>query len=153
MGIAEGLGALKTGFEIAHAINQRVKEGKLFPNEIADQLLHLQQLILDSQRALNDAAEEIRNLREQVAASKKLDEMDRDLEWIADGGFWVRKSENEAGKAIAYCPLCWGDARKLVPLNPGSAGGHYFCPIHKSSHSTAGYRRRLDEQMRRPNNW
>jgi hypothetical protein len=43
MGIESGLSALKSGFDIARTINQRIKEGKSYPNEIADQLLQLQQ--------------------------------------------------------------------------------------------------------------
>ncbi len=140
MEIAAGLGALKTGFDLANAINQRVKEGKLYPNEIADQLLRLQQLILDSQRALNDAAEEIRILKERIAISESTDEVEKDLDYVTDGGFFIRKSEKEAGKEVPYCPLCWGDNNKLVPLNPSGNHGLHICGIHKSRHETQSYR-------------
>src|SRR5271165_3607204 len=109
MDIASGLSALKSGFDISRTINQRIKEGKSYPNEIADQLLQLQQLMLDSQRALNDAAEEIRVLKEGIAALEEMKQCEQDLEWVADGGFWVRKSEKDSGVTIFYCPLCWGD--------------------------------------------
>jgi len=156
MAIAEGLGALKSAFDIGHAINQRIREGKLYPNEIADQLLQLQQLIIDSQRALNDAAEEIRELKEQLATLQRDDEIVKDLEYISDGGFYSRKSERESGTVVAYCPLCWGDAKKLVPLNPREGKGNYFCAIHKSSYSTAAFRSRQAQQrdaFNRRNSW
>ena len=138
MDIASGLSALKSGFEISRTINQRIKEGKSYPNEIADQLLQLQQLMLDSQRALNDADEEIRKLKEEIVGLKGTQLLEQDLEWVEDGGFWVRKSERDLGIAIRYCPLCWGDGQKLVPLNPASGRGVFVCALHKSSHETQG---------------
>jgi hypothetical protein len=132
---------LKSAFDIGNAISQRVKEGKQFPNEIADQLLHLQQLILESQRALNDAAEEIRELKEQLAASQRAVETNKDLEWVSDGGFWILKSDREKGSNIPYCPACWGETSKLIPLNPGNGHGYYTCSIHKLQHSTEAARR------------
>lgn len=142
MPIAEGLGALKTAFDIGHAINQRVKEGKLYPNEIADQLLQLQQLILESQRSLNDAAEEIRTLKDRLSASDRTREIEQDLEYAQDGGFFVRKSERAVGKFINYCPVCWGENQKLVPLNPMTGEGFFKCTVHNSLYETAAYRRR-----------
>ena len=139
MDIASGLGALKSAFDIGHNINQRLKEGKSYPNEIADQLLQLQQLVLDSQRALNDAAEEIRLLKERLAAYERTDALEKDLEWVADGGFYIRKSEQQAGKQIAYCPLCWGENKKVIPLNIKIGHGYYTCEIHKTSHQTRAY--------------
>ena len=146
MDIASGLSALKSGFDISRTINQRIKEGKSYPNEIADQLLQLQQLMLDSQRALNDAAEEIRTLKEEIAVLKETGKIEQDLEWVEDGGFWVRKSETSSGTAICYCPLCWGDGKKLVPLNPISGKGVFQCALHNSSHETQAYRNYVRQQ-------
>lgn len=143
MDIASGLNALKSGFDISRTISQRIKEGKSYPHEISDQLLQLQQAMLDSQRALNDAAEEVKALKEEIATLKGTDQLQQDLEWVEDGGFWVRKSERVSGTAICYCPLCWGDSRKLVPLNPVSGRGIYRCAIHNSSHETQAYRNYL----------
>jgi len=140
MDIASGLSALKSGFDISRTINQRIKEGKSYPNEIAEQLLQLQQLMLDSQRALNDAAEEIRALKQEVTALQGMEQIQQDLEWVEDGGFWIRKSERESGTTIHYCPLCWGDGKKLVPLNPTSGSGYFRCALHNSSHETRAYR-------------
>jgi hypothetical protein len=139
--ITEGLAALKTAFELGYTINQRVKEGKLQAPEITDLLLRLQQSILDSQRALNEAAEEVRELKEQLAAKNELEELQKDMLWVNDGGFWLRKSDREAGNHIPYCPLCWGEKRNLVPLNLLLKQGRYRCDIHKSYYETDSYRR------------
>jgi hypothetical protein len=151
MPITTGFNALKTAFDIGNAINQRVKENKIYPNEIAAQLLHMQQLILESQQALNEAAEEIRLLKEQAAARNRDEELERDMEWQQDGGFWIRKSDQSAGKHIPYCPLCWGDNKRLVPLNPSSGLGYFQCPIHKSSHETNAYKAHCERQERSMN--
>lgn len=143
MGIVEGLGALKTGFDIANSINQRVKEGKLYPNEIADQLLRLQQAMIDSQRALMDAENEIKALKEKIAADNQTKQVDQDLEWVEDGGFFISKTDKSLGKLIRYCPLCWRTTNKLVPLNPQSGHGHFRCDIHHSNHETQAYRDHL----------
>ena len=62
------------------------------------------------------------------------------MEYVDDGGFYVRKSERDNGKSIPYCPLCFKSDGKVVPLNPGTNSGRYSCSIHESSHTTAaGY--------------
>lgn len=151
MGIAEGLAALKSGFEISNTIAQRVKEGKLSAPETSDLLLLLRERILDSQAALNQAAEEIRELREQIAKRDKKEEIENDLQYVGDGGFFVRKSEQAAGTDIAYCPLCWGSDSKLVVLNPGTGHGHYYCRIHSASYETAKWRERQRDGVARMN--
>jgi len=142
MNIAAGLTAIKSGFDISSTIAQRVKEGKLSPAEINDLLLRLREALLDSQSALNQAAEENRALREELSNNNWTAEIEKDLRYVADGGFFVRNSEQAAGTEIVYCPLCWGSDSKLVPLNPGSGTGHYYCSIHKASYETASYRER-----------
>jgi hypothetical protein len=141
MDIASGLGALKSGFDIANAINQRVKEGKLYPNEIAEQLLHLQQAMLDSQRALNDASDEIKSLRTEL---EKRNELEADKKWEPDGSFYRRKSDVEAGRDIPYCPLCWETSSRAVPLNPQNIG-RYECALHQTYYSTSKW----DDEVRR----
>jgi hypothetical protein len=102
--------------------------------------------MLDSQGDLYAAAEEIRILKEEIATLKETEQFEQDLEWVADGGFWVRKSEKASGVAICYCPLCWGDGKKLVPLNPISGKGVFRCALHDSSHETQAYRNWVRQQ-------
>src|ERR1035437_8586619 len=139
MDIAGGLGALKKDFDISNAIRQRIKEEKLFPNEILEQLLNLQQAMLESQTALNDAAEQIRLLKEELSRRDRAAELEKDLEYVNDGGFYIRKSEHESAKDIRYCPACWGKDGRLVPLNPGSGHGLFTRNIHKVEYETRQY--------------
>lgn len=151
MDIATGITALKSGFDIAKIVRDALKEEKVDRNKIADQLMQLQQKLLESQESLNDAADEIRNLKQRIAASAELADVKQDLEWVDDGGFWVLKSDQANGRRIPYCPLCWGENAKLVPLTKTSQHGFYRCSIHDSSHETQGYRDYLQAQNRQMN--
>jgi len=146
--VGSGLGAIKSGFEISNAIRQRIKEGKLFPSELLEMLTNLQQNLLDSQAALNEAAEQIRVLNEELSKQNRADELEKDLEYVNDGGFYIRKSERDAGKRIPYCPVCWGKDGKLVPLNPVSNHGFFRCDVHDASHQTQQYDQWLRAQNR-----
>jgi|NGEPerStandDraft_6_1074524.scaffolds.fasta_scaffold54051_2 hypothetical protein len=140
MDIGSGIAALKAGFDISATIAQRIKEGKLSASEISDLLLKLREALLDSQAALIQAAEENRVLKEELANNNRITEVEKDLQYRNDGGFYVRASEVADGREIPYCPLCWGNERKLVPLNPGDGSGYYYCSIHKAPYETARYR-------------
>ena len=140
MAIAEGLTAIKTGFDLAKSIAEYVKQEKPDPNEISSRLLLLQQYMLDSQSALNGAQEEIQQLKNQIEEQKRLQDIASDMEYVEDGGFYIRKSEKAAGKTIAYCPLCWKAANADVPLNHGSGKGLFRCGIHNESYETEAYR-------------
>jgi hypothetical protein len=95
---------------------------------------------------LNDAAGNIRALEEELARRDRTAEIESDLEYVNDGGFYVRKSEQTEGKNKPYCPVCWGSDKKLVPLNPGTGNGHFSCDIHKSNHQTETYRNFLKQE-------
>ncbi|MBI1956063.1 MAG: hypothetical protein HYS38_06675 [Acidobacteria bacterium] len=138
--IAGGLAALRTGFDVAKHIGEIVKGEEVDRNAVANELLLLKSLMLDSQEALNTAVEEHRQLKNQIEEQNRLAEIAADMEYVEDGGFFIRKSEKAAGKAIAYCPLCWKAAKADVPLNPQGGRGHFTCKIHNSSHETAAYR-------------
>ena len=140
MDIVSGVAAFKSGFEVAKSIGELVKQEHIDANEIASRLLLLKSLMLDSQSALNDAQEEQRRLKEELAAGNWIKEIEADLEMVPDGQFYVRKSEKAKGQCIPYCPACWGDAHKLVPLNAQGNRGMFRCDIHKSAYETEAYR-------------
>lgn len=143
--IAGALSAVKSGFDIAKSIREQVKRPDIDANEVSSQLLLLQQVMLDTQKALNDAQEEIQELKNQLAQKDAVATIDEDLEYVSDGGFYVRKSESATGKRIPYCPICWGENKKLVPLNPSGGNGYYKCGIHTSGgFETTEYRRRME---------
>ncbi len=93
--------------------------------------------MLDENWKLKD---ENRSLKEKIEEQRKLLEISEDMEYVQDGGFYVKKSEKNDGKSIPYCPLCWTVNKIAAPLNPGSAIGFYACNIHKSQYHTAAYR-------------
>ena len=150
MPIAEGLAAIKTGFDVAKNIAEYVKQGKIDPNEIASRLLVLQQYMLDSQSGLNDAQEEIRQLKIQLEEQKKLQQIADDMEYVDDGGFYIKKSEKAAGKKIPYCRLCWTKDGKAVALSSNN-NGYFRCDHDGSHYATVAYRNR--QQQRRPNSY
>lgn len=141
-----GLTAIKTGLDLLKSINELVKQKKLDPTEIGNRLIALHGYLLDSREALGDAQQEIQKLHEQITSLQRDKDMEADLEHVQDGGFYVRKSELSTGQYIPYCPLCWGQQRKLIPLNPVHGEGYWRCDIHKSSHFTEKYRQRDDHE-------
>ncbi|OFW32081.1 MAG: hypothetical protein A3J28_08425 [Acidobacteria bacterium RIFCSPLOWO2_12_FULL_60_22] len=135
--VGTALGALKTISEIAKNVNSI---------ELTQKIIELQKSIFEMHQQMTELSDDNRNLKNQVEEQKKLQEIDEDMEFVEDGGFFIRKSEREAGTNIAYCPVCWGDSRKSVPLNPVSGNGFFRCEIHKSAYQTEAYR----NQPKRP---
>jgi hypothetical protein len=116
--------------------------------ELYDKLISLQtdaMAILDENWKLKD---ENRALKGELETQKQRQNVQDDVEWIEDGGFFIRKSERQAGKTIRYCPLCFTASNMaLVPLNSRANPGIYGCDIHKSSYRTREY----DEHVRQSN--
>src|SRR5262249_10146171 len=110
--------------------------------------LELQVLMLEAQRALAEAEEENRNLRNELNTRDELKALEVDLVFQEDGAFLVRKSEAEAGKEINYCPVCWGESRKLITLAP-TTPGCFECVLHKKTYLTQKYYDRVKERNNR----
>ncbi len=116
--------------------------------ELYEKLVSLQQdamSILDENWKLKD---EVRSLKEQLQQSQKLSEIDADMQFVPDPGFFIKKSEEKAGKYIPYCPVCWKSDRKDVPLNPTFGEGYYKCDIHKSAYETLRFRQLKNSPQR-----
>jgi hypothetical protein len=160
--VVAGLAAIKNGFQIAKSIAELVKQPELDRNELCSRVLLLQELMLGSQEALNDAQEEHRRLKEQIVANDRTREIEQDLDIQEDGHFYVRRSEKEKG-VIPYCQACWGTEHNLVALISTGKPGAFICPIHKATHYTKAYEDYVNQQresMRRanrppggPNSW
>ena len=108
------------------------------PGDVQSRLVELQSLMLDAQRALADAQDEIWNLRAQLAAKEALEQIETDLEFATDGCFWVRKSEKETA-LIPYCPVCWGKEKQLVVMGRQRYPGVYKCSVHEGRYTTKVY--------------
>ena len=138
--IGTALGALKTIAEIAKNVNNI---------ELNRKLIDLQSSLMDMQQHMTELFEENHVLKNQMEEQKKLQEIGGDMEYVDDGGFFVRKSERLVGKNISYCPACWGDSRKDVPLNPLSGRGVFRCEIHTSAvYQTAASRNQQKSGIR-----
>ncbi len=139
--IIAGLGATKTGLDVIKSVRELLKRDKVDAAEISARLGDLQEALFQAREALGAAQEENRNLMRQIEENRKLADISADMEYVEDGGFYIRKSERDAGKNIPYCPLCWTAAKgAVVPLNPLSGNGLYQCDIHQSRHETAAHR-------------
>ena len=86
--------------------------------------------------------ERIGSLEQENEELKKLLDVSKDMEFVEDGGFYVRKSETDKGKFIPYCPACFDSKeREVVHLQTRTAG-FYSCSIHKENYTTAEYKDR-----------
>ena len=144
--IGAGLTAVKTGFDLIKHVRELTKKEKPDLQEISDKLVELQGLLLDARQALADADEEKCLLRNQLEAMRVRQNQIDDMEYVEDGGFYIRKSEKEAGKTIAYCPLCWTKDGKAVVL--GTRGhGSYWCNHDRSSYQTRQFQNRSGQMV------
>jgi hypothetical protein len=142
MPIAEGIIATKGAIEVSKIALDLLRRPSIDAHEVRDKLIELQDLILSAQRALSEAEEDNRALRRELDDRKALETLTADMEFVDDGGYWVRKSEVAQGRTIPYCNVCWASS-KAVPL--GKVGGHndaYCCQIDRSSYYTKAYRDR-----------
>lgn len=92
----------------------------------ADNLDLYRQLLDLSAQAL-DMQAEITKLREENAELKKNNSLESDIEYYVDS-FVTKKSDT---KDIKYCAACWGDKRKLIPIQDRTHG-NYICPLCKA---------------------
>lgn len=97
MTIAASIAAVKNGFDIAKSIREEIKKPTLDRNEVASQLLLLQDIMLDTQRALNDAESELRQLQTRLDSAN---ELEADKLWEPDGSFYLRKSAKAEGTSF-----------------------------------------------------
>jgi len=143
--VGSALGVLKSLTEIAKNANSI---------ELTQKIIELQKFILDMQTGMTELTEENRTLKQRLEEQQRLQVLAEDMEYVEDGGFYVKKSERAQGRDIAYCPLCWKAApRTDVPLNPKSGEGYFFCKIHETVFETAAYRALREERSRPARTW
>ena len=115
-------------------------------SKVHEMLIHL----VNAQVALGEAQIEISELRGKLDDREAIKLLAEDMEFIQDGGFYRRKSESAGGVFNPYCPVCWGNNQKAIPLAP-ILNGFYTCAFHKTNYQTQAAReeqKRLDEQRR-----
>jgi hypothetical protein len=111
--------------------------------ELYEKLVSLQQDMMGLIDENRDLKDKVRTLEQQLEALKKQADVSADMEYVEDGGFFIRKSEKAAGRNIPYCPLCWtASNHAVVNLHPNAEHDCYTCDIHKSFYKTVAYRER-----------
>ena len=82
---------------------------------MSEKLAEIQNYFFDIREEMENIKEENRALKlenEQLKASNVLEE---DLE-LTTHGYYIRKSEQAQGKDVRYCPACWQNYKKLMPI-------------------------------------
>lgn len=131
------LGTVSTVLSLVKTLTELQKGAK--NREAGGILRELNQNIVQLQFGYSKLVDENRRLKQQVKDFANLEEIRKDLEWVPDGGFWVRKSEKANDTFIPYCPTCWGSESKLVPMAGYGAPGAFKCALHDSVHHTKQY--------------
>jgi hypothetical protein len=150
-GIGEGIAAAKLAFDAGAKALDESRRPNFEPDKLRTHLTAMQDHILSAQRALNEAEDENRQLRRQIEDMERVRDIHADMEFQNDGGFYIRKSERDAGNPVAYCSACYGDSKgtKLIPLRPTGDEGAYHCIIHTTLFKTKARLKDQKEQMTR----
>jgi hypothetical protein len=138
MAITEALAAGKALVEASKLARDLINNPDVDPHRVRASVQEMMIHLTNAQTGLAEAQQEIMTLRAQLDDREAIRALDDDLEFVQDGSFWVRKSEEAAGKPIFYCPACWGDNKKLVPL-AALTEGCFECVIHKKTYVTQVY--------------
>jgi hypothetical protein len=137
MSIAGGLSATKTGFDLIKSAVDLLKRETVDVHEVQARLIELQGLMLEARSALVDAEEENRTLRRSIEDDQRRQEIENDMDFQTDGGFYIRKSEASKG-TIAYCPVCWKKGGRTIPMQLSDVG-QYWCSVHNTNYTTSAY--------------
>lgn len=140
MDITGSLAGATAAFELIGTLRNALSSRTISPEEIANRMMEIQQILLTLQRDLSQSAMDNWTLRKEIDELKSAADSKADIEYVEDGGYYVRRSE-AIDTLIAYCPLCWGNNDKLVPMNRHETGS-FFCFIHGVNFSTTKSRRR-----------
>jgi hypothetical protein len=163
MSLVASLAAVKATLETGKIVRDLIQQPKVDAHAVEAHLHEMLVHLNNVYSSLVDARVEMDELRTaaDTRAAKKV--LDDDMAFQVDGGYYIKQSEKEKG-LIAYCPLCWKDNDKTVPLHAQSIPGCFQCSIHKTEYKTAKGRegtsefwRTLNDNPRRgrggPNSW
>ena len=145
MAIFDGLTAAKAAFDVSKQVSDLFNHPDVKPDVVRGRLIQLQQHILNAQEALGEAREEIATLKEQLASKDELKELRNDMQFQADGEFFVRVSESSKD-FIPYCPLCWSKDNLTNPLQTITPG-YLRCNLHLVTFETESYKNRPKQEQ------
>jgi len=130
MSVVAGINATKASLELAKLISDKLNHPNIDVEDVRAKVHEMLIHMVNAQVALGEAHVEIGDLRRQLSEQEGLKALDADMDFQIDGGFFVKKSEVDKG-VIAYCPMCWKDAQKAIPMQGSATPGWYRCNLHK----------------------
>ena len=143
--IAAGLAAINTAFKA----NEQIMDALSSPDKNIDELLRrtreVNGLLITAQTALHSAADENYRLKRDNSKDTRQQQLRDDMDPSPEG-FYVKKSERDAGKFVAYCGTCWGE-ENTVRLAPGATAGTLGCGKCGSSYYTQEYHDRKQKEI------
>jgi hypothetical protein len=118
MNLLPALAGLKTASELTARLREALKSREVKLDEVVARIIEIQDLISDGRSALIDSQEEL--MKKNEAISSLNDEIkslkaQADLEHSVvfhDRACW--KNADNGEEEGPYCPVCWGDSRKLI---------------------------------------
>jgi hypothetical protein len=139
MSITAGITAVKASLDLAKILSDRLNRPDIdivdVRAKVHEMLIHM----VNAQVALGEAHVQISDLRRELENRDEQKALDADMDFVIDGGFYVRKSEAPRG-LIPYCPVCWKKDGATVPLETSMTPGWYRCSIHSTLYKTANCR-------------
>lgn len=121
------MSALKDIYDIIKELKGLVREYQ--NEEMSEKVIAIQEGFFDLRELIEDFKEENRNLREEICRLKDVSELERDLE-LSQRGYYIRISEKNEGKEIHYCPACWQNHKKLMPIVHTVGNAKQCCNCH-----------------------
>ena len=147
MGILEGLNAVKASVELTKILSDRLNRPEI---DVADVRAKVHETLIhmvNAQVALAEAESENQRLLRALDDRDRLNAITDDLDFSEADGFFVRKSEQEPGAFIPYCPRYWDANKNLVHLSKGMQKGTYLCPVDQSNYTTAESRQERNDRI------
>jgi hypothetical protein len=150
MSVIAGLTAAKATLELTTKVMDLLNRPNVDVHAVRGHLQEMLIHVVNAQVALGEAHVEISDLRHQLEDREDRKAIEADLQIEPDGQFYFRPSERASGKDIPYCPICWGDKNRLVPLVPFGEGQAFQCGIHKTRYHKKVYLDAIKAANQRP---
>lgn len=105
-----------TVVDIYQLVRDLIAEAKEVKNlEMVNQLIEIK-------LALSEMQEENNSLKKRIEELEQTKVTEEDLE-IQPKGYFIKKSEREAGINVKYCAACWQNTKKLMPYTTSVGRG------------------------------
>ena len=107
------MGVAKDVYEIIKELKGMVKE--YHNEEMSEKVVDIQNSFFELREEIETVKEENRGLKAKIKLLEDSSKLEKDLE-MTPMGLYVRISEKEQGKTMEYCPACWQNHKKLMPI-------------------------------------